>query len=159
MDLDLSDSGPEVGSSLSTLWRSCRSAGTEETDAERLEAGPSQSASGVSRCRPCLAVQTLSGEEDKKQKEIVSVRLVVLLTERGKHCLCRFVYFNLELILQFPLNPLSYMAEGHLPLPQFWTDMQFQLGWHTEAVPSEEMVTYLMIKYLSVSHISVSLRL
>lgn len=50
-----------------------------------------------------------------------------------------FFFFYLELILQFLFNPLGHMTERHLPLPQFGTHMQIQLGGHTEAVPTEEI--------------------
>lgn len=53
----------QVGSSRWTLWRSFGTVGTWRTDAAMLEGCPPRSASGVSRCHPCLAVQTLSGEE------------------------------------------------------------------------------------------------
>lgn len=68
------------------------------------------------------------------------------------HFLKKYVY--LELILQFLFNPLGHMAESHLPLPQFGTDMQIQLGWHTEAVPTQEIITYNFSHYCFLYNIS-----
>uniref|UniRef100_A0A0E9UYQ3 Uncharacterized protein n=1 Tax=Anguilla anguilla TaxID=7936 RepID=A0A0E9UYQ3_ANGAN len=43
-------------------------------------------------------------------------------------------YF-LELALQLPLDPLSDVAEGHLPLTQHGPHSQVQSRWNTETVP------------------------
>lgn len=51
--------------------------------------------------------------------------------------------FNLKLILKFLLNPLRHVAESHLPLPQFGTNVQLKLGWRTEAVPVGKIATLL----------------
>lgn len=52
---------------------------------------------------------------------------------------------NLELVLQLPLDPLCYVAEGHLPLPQLWPYMQVQFRWNTETVPAAEISTWVGI--------------
>lgn len=48
---------------------------------------------------------------------------------------------DLELTLQFFLNPLSYMSEGDLPLPQHGTHMKVQPGRHPETVPERERLS------------------
>lgn len=104
-----------MGSFQWTLWRSFGTAGTEteRADAAMLEGCPPQSASGVSRCHPCLEVQTLSGERNNI--------IVKEGREAGKttalYIVGAVIFIYLELILQFLFNPLGHMTKSHLPLP------------------------------------------
>lgn len=59
------------------------------------------------------------------------------------------IFDYLELVLQFPFNPLSHMAESHLPFPQFRTDMQIQLWWYTETVPADDIQIFKCIKMIT----------
>ncbi len=74
------------------------------------------------------------------------------------------IFSNLELVLQFLFNPLGHMTKSHLPLPQFGTHMQIQLGGRTEAIPAGEIITspnliyHIYIEIVSVSCFSVRSR-
>lgn len=127
-----------VGSFLWILWRSFGIVGTL-----RLECCPRQTASAVSRCHPCLAVLKLSEEEKQEWARKTHQKHFVAAQNSSDF------WLYLELVLQFPFNPLSHMAESHLPFPQFRTDMQIQLWWYTETVPADDIQIFQCMKMIT----------